>query len=386
MLVRRWACPALLMMIVAVAVVSEASTQETPSGWAQRNASGFGDPHNTLVLALAAYRDDLYAGTLNDNGGQLWRWHNSTWQQVGAPGLGHSHNVGIEYLYPFAGQLYAGVWNEADGGELWRSPTGITWTQVISRGFGNPAHQEINWLTTFDGMLYAAAWSYTTTVGAAVWRSPTGDAGTWTQIVTDGFADPHNVAVMTLVAFGDYLYAGTYNSTTGGEVWRSDDGTHWEQVNSDGFGAVHNGVVAALALFDGQLYASTLGLQGVAGSEVWRCQLCDGSDWQQVVDNGFGNIDTRHMNGLEVLADRLYFFAGNSVTGMEVWRTADGTHWEQIGFGGLGNSDNRATYWDNGIVVFQNTLYVGTWNPVDGGEVWTYLKHRTYLPLVLRRP
>jgi len=52
--VRRWACPVLLMMIVAVAVVSEASTQETPSGWAQRNASGFGDPHNTLVLALAA--------------------------------------------------------------------------------------------------------------------------------------------------------------------------------------------------------------------------------------------------------------------------------------------------------------------------------------------
>ena len=38
------------------------------------------------------------------------------------------------------------------------------------------------------------------------------------------------------------------------------------------------------------------------------------------------------------------------------------------------------------MIVFDNTLYVGTWNWVDGGEVWqsVCLSCGTYLPLALR--
>lgn len=55
---------------------------------------------------------------------------------------------------------------------------------------------------------------------------------------------------------------------------------------------------------------------------------------------------------------------------MEVWRTADGTNWEQVGFAGLGDSNNYGPYWDNGMAVHNNRLYIGTTNEANGGEVW----------------
>jgi hypothetical protein len=71
---------------------------------------------------------------------------------------------------------------------------------------------------------------------------------------------------------------------------------------------------------------------------------------------------------------------------MEVWRTANGVNWQQVAPAGFGNSSNVAPYWGSSMIVFDNTLYVGTWNWVDGGEVWqsVCLPYGTYLPLALR--
>ena len=111
----------------------------------------------------------------------------------------------------------------------------------------------------------------------------------------------------------------TANIDTGGEVWRSNTGDSgsWVQVNTDGFGDAGNLIVTALAAFKGHLYASTYHRRG-AGAQIWRCQVCDGSGWEKVVDNGFGNPDTRGMSALEVFNEHLYFVVGNYVTGMEV--------------------------------------------------------------------
>ena len=140
--------------------------------------------------------------------------------------------------------------------------------------------------------------------------------------------------------------------------------------------------ISALAVFKDTLYASTRGATGF-GAQVWRCQECTGGDWSQVVDNGFGDANTNRPSALEVLDDRLYFVVGNNFTGLEVWRTADGTNWEQVGFAGFGNANNRGTYWDNAVAVHGNTLYVGTGNWTEGGEVWLY-QHRVYLPQTLK--
>jgi hypothetical protein len=90
------------------------------------------------------------------------------------------------------------------------------------------------------------------------------------------------------------------------------------------------------------------------------------------------------MNALEVFEDQLYFFVGNMVTGVEVWRTSNGTDWRQVGFAGFGDSNNYATYWDNATTVFDESLYVGTSNLANGGEVWRNKSYAIYLPLVLK--
>jgi hypothetical protein len=37
----------------------------------------------------------------------------------------------------------------------------------------------------------------------------------------------------------------------------------------------------------------------------------------------------------------------------------------------------------NGTAIFQDSLFVGTWNWTDGGEVWMFLREKVYLPLLL---
>ncbi len=342
-------------------------------GWKQVNINGFGDRKNSYVLALAPFDDQLFAGTYNygGQGAQVWRMANDgQWSAVTTAGFGDARNVGVDQLFRFGGQLYAGTWNEDGGGEVWRSSNGSDWNRVVAAGFGDPTNGEVFRFAEFNSQIYATTWSYTDAHGGEIWRSSTGNAGEWTRVVSNGFGDAHNSAVVGTAAFNNYFYAGTRNGFTGGEVWRSSDGADWSQVNTDGFGDPQNTAVSALAAFDGYLYAATEHASG-SGAQVWRCQLCDGTDWQQVEGNGFGNPNTRgDRPGLEVYKERLHVVAGNSDTGAEVWRTANGIDWEQVGFAGFGDSNNRTTYWDNSVGVYNDRLFVATLNDANGGEIW----------------
>ena len=350
-------------------------------GWTQRNLNGFGELENSMIMSLASFNGQLYAGTYNgsSNGAQLWRRDDVGWTALITDGFGTATNVGVEHMVEFNGDLYAGVWNWDDaapgnshGGQVWRSSDGVSWEQVATDGFGDSTNAHIAHLTVFNNQIYAGTRSYTDTHGTEIWRSSTGNSGDWTRVVENGFdGDAGNEAVYAFTTYNGYLYAGAYNTTTGSEVWRSptgDAGT-WTQVNADGFGDPENYSVTSFALFGGYLYA-TGGHLGDAGIEVWRCQTCDGSDWEQVVDNGFGNPDTWRSSDLTVFGEELYLTAGNLVTGMEVWRTSDGVNWQQIGFAGFGDSNNYAPWADGSMVVFDNQLYIGTRNGANGGEVW----------------
>jgi len=94
------------------------------------------------------------------------------------------------------------------------------------------------------------------------------------------------------------------------------------------------------------------------------------------------------MSALEVIGGKLYWVAGQSSvcsTGLEVWwsTTGDSDDWLQIGYAGFGDSNNRAPYWDNSVVAFNDMLLVGTHNVAHGGEVWILLND-LFLPLVMR--
>jgi hypothetical protein len=97
-----------------------------------------------------------------------------------------------------------------------------------------------------------------------------------------------------------------------------------------------------------------------------------------VVTNGFGNSDIGGMNGLQVHDGMLHFVTGSTTSsgiGITVWRTSNGTAWEQIGFAGFGDSNNKHPYWDNAVLSHGDSLYIGSWNPANGGEVWRRLNY-----------
>ena len=206
----------------------------------------------------------------------------------------------------------------------------------------------------------------------------------------NGFGDANNQAIVSLTKWGDALYAGTVNYVTGGEVWRSTNGMSWTQVNPDGFGSADQGAVSSMAAFDGWLYAALYGSNGKA-LQVWRCQVCSGSDWTKVVDAGFGNSATRGMNGLAVLGNTLYLAVGNRITGMEVWRSTDGVTWNPTALDGFGDAHNVAPAWGNSLAVLGDRLWVGTWNATTGGQLWqgaavtaVARQNKLYLPMLRR--
>ena len=389
MKVRRLVRLILVSSFVLTGVASTAGAGST--NWVPASANGLGTASNAVVFALAPFGGQLYAGTGNLSGGQLWRRSSSGgWSSVTTNGFGDLNNAGIDHLVEFKGQLYAGTANYATGGEIWRSSTGNsgTWSRVVASGFNDPNNVGIVRAAVYSDTLYAGTLSYITiTHGAEMWRSTTGNLGDWTRVITNGFADNNNQVVPSSETFGDYMYVGTGNTATGGEVWRCHvcDGSDWTQVNTDGFGSSNYRQVSALAAFNGYLYAATMGKSGLMGASIWRCQTCGGSDWTKVVDNGLGDIDTDGASGLQVYQDYLYFAVSNSSTGLEVWRSSSGDSgsWEQIGFGGFGQSANITTS-DNALTVFNDTLYVGTLNWRVGGQLWLYLSHQVYMPLVMR--
>ncbi len=353
-------------------------------GWRQVNINGFGDPANEIIAGLAAFGDRLYAGTINSSGGggQLWRNDGGDWVSVSDNGFGDPTNSGILHLLPFNGNLYAGTQNlnvsgTSYGGGIWRSADGLIWEPVVTGGLGEPDNEMVLHLGALNGRIYAG--TFNSAQGAEIWRSDTGAGGTWVRVVQGGSGNPDNWAVRTFAEFDGRLFAGILNYSSGGQVWQSDDGVIWSPVMAGGFGDGARGSVPALRAYQGYLYASTA---GGSGATVWRCQECDGDDWEQVVQPGFGDTATNFASGFEIYEGDLYLIVGNGVTGMEVWLTGNGVEWRQVGYAGFGDSNNRVPYGDNSTAVLRTSLYIGTWNGANGGEVFVPLKH-VYLPLVV---
>lgn len=368
-----WLLLALLAgAMLATMTVWVAAGQSDPRGWKQINADGFGDDDNAFILALQRFQGQLYAGTANAaTGAQLWRLQD-TWTPVITDGFG-TGNLGIDSLLEFEGQLYASTWHETAGGEIWRSADGLSWTRVVSQGFGNAANAEVFELAVFSDTLYASAnpLEIDELEGPVIWRSNSGDAGSWARVDNAGFdGDVSDASVLDFTVYDGHFYAAMGNWVSGGQVWRTADGLSWAQVNADGFGTTDNKIVSSLAEYNNSLFAA---IHNESGAQIWRCQACDGSDWTQVISAGFGDANNRNIYGLAVFGSALFAVTDNRVTGTEVWRTFNGVDWSQVNTDGFGDADNFGSYWDHGLVIYDDRLTVGTlkwWESMAGGEVW----------------
>lgn len=197
----------------------------------------------------------------------------------------------------------------------------------------------------------------------------------WEQVNEDGFGDVHNIGTWPWVAFGDYVYVGTESywetdetgsHSTGGQLWRASEDTDWEQVNEDGFGNVDNKMIWPGTIFGNRLY---VGCQNnYTGGGMWRSQTGDPNSWEQVVTNGFGDSTNAWVDPWVVFNGYLYAGASKEVGGSEVWRSSDGTTWQQVNTDGFGDPNNSGD--PICMTVFGDYLYVGTHNSFTGGEIW----------------
>ncbi|NUM45902.1 MAG: SMP-30/gluconolactonase/LRE family protein [Anaerolineales bacterium] len=325
-------------------------------GWEQANINGFGDFRNQQLPSLEVFNGDLYAGAWQYDGvmetSQIWRTSDGTnWEQAGA-----DFGNGAAALITFNNQLYVGSWS----GEVWHSSDGLTWTNVFTDGFGDE-HNGIARFAVFSETLYASTWNGTT--GTEIWR--TTDGGNWEQFGMDGLnGDPNHSGAISSEVFNGHLYWGVGDWANGTELWRT-DGLTITAVITDGFGGPSNQAISSLTTFNGYLYA---GMFNDTNVQVWRSM--NGTDWVPLITDGFGSSGLKGEVGMEVYRGQLYLAAGNEESGAEVWRTSDGTNWEQIASGGFGNGNTTKVFFDNGMLVYQDTLFVNFTNWINGGGIW----------------
>jgi basic membrane protein A len=280
---------------------------------------------------------------------------NDVWQQINTDGFGDSDNAsGIPFS--FKGDLYASTYNTSTGAQILKYTDSINWTDVMTDGFGNALNYWIPSYGIFSDTLYVA--TQNDVQGTEIWRS--GDGATWEQAEGGGFGDPNNIYVYDFIVFEDQFYACTRNNN-GGQVWRTVNGNDWTQVNLAGFGEGNIGVWS-LAIFHDDLYA------GVGGGDGGIWQSSNGTDWNQIVGGGFGDVNNWTLGyDMAVFDNALYVSTYNPITGVEIWRTYNGLEWSQTNADGFGNSNNSGV---RSLLAANGALYAGVRNHVEGASVW----------------
>ena len=289
--------------------------------WTAVTQPGFGNTHDIAppaILDFVVFNSRLYASTGRGNAGQIWRTLNGTiWAPMTVTGFSDPDNVEMAALAVYGGMIYAGVGNQVTGAQIWRSFSGDnnTWTMVAPVVPGADA-ATITGLAEFDGALYAAVKSDSP---AQIWQSYGGASGTWVTVVGDGFGDPDTLSTGGMSVFNGNLYVGAGNDAAGALLYRTTDGATWSQVIAPAFGDPNNQAVDMVFVSQNQLNVGVR--NAVTGIEIWRST--DGTVWEQANLDGFGDSNNTVSNGSNATGEfmsQLYVGTSNVVDGGELWR------------------------------------------------------------------
>jgi len=332
--------------------------------WRKINAEdGYSSNHNSAVSAMALLGSDLYAGTFNaDTGCELWRHAGGSWERAVANGFGpDSDNVGVMSMTSFDSRIYIGTQRTEPSSGLWRFD-GTEIEAVNTDGFGHLYNIDTTCSAVHGSKLYVGT-DNNPAVGGEGGEIFRFDGESFKQVNRSGFGS-YMVEVASMASYRGKLYAGTLNYGSGCEVWAY-DGQQWSRVNAKGFGHILNSAASSMTVFQGDLYVGTTALRGC---EVWRY---DGSSWRMVAEGGFGNqynvvVTCMAMHGGKLWAGTEKEIEADA-TGGEVW-SYDGTRWTKENDNGFGVSGNLAI---SSMISDGGLLYVGTYNPITGCEVWT---------------
>lgn len=342
---------------------------------------GFGNPDNRYSWSILEYNGELFVGTLNYEGGEIWKTSLSgepQWEQVLDLG---PEVLGFREMIEFQGAIYAFTTSEFEGavgvGSLtepsaWVSSDGIDWTEIDPFPVNNPSNSSIRTAIVHNDLLYVGTFA---SDGGEIF---TFDGSDWELVKKFSSDFP---AVSDLVKFGDQLYAGTLSLTPSGNFF-TNPSYLWTGPNFDTdvtpsfrfprrWNGNNDGVMDA-AVFNDELYISTANL--INGFSVFRSSDPLTGDWEVVTNNGFGDRDNAYGWDFAVYDDPstdgddqlflsnfnsgFYDFNGTLFDGEAVlYSTTNGESWEEVSLPDFGPE----TYGIREVLVTSNEqLVLGT--------------------------
>lgn len=260
------------------------------------------------------------------------------------------------------------------------------WEQINKNGFGNPRNRYAWSMDIFRPPNTATPRLYVGTTNdfdalprPEIWSFPLSDKDEeeWNLEFTGNQRGFRKMKV-----FNENLYIGTMKDPPfhrlllyffkdwGCHLYRY-NGEDWINVIDSGFGSKCHSV-RSMSVFNNQLYVGTSNL--IKGGQVWRTKegvsVPDSqNDWEQCNIDGFGTgVQNTGIFSLKVFNNCLWAGTANGVNGCELWKY-DGMEWEQvIGYGFVSRFNIAAM----NIEIFKSKLYVGTYNPLSGCQIWRY--------------
>ena len=347
-----------------------------------KNPSGFGDINNKEVGMIIKFKGHLYAGIRNVHEGcQVWRTKsiNDSWEKVADNGFGNQKNSWCMAAIVYNDELYIGTFNYF-GCEIFKTSDGENWVELLGKntkpgsGFGSVNNFYAWSMAVYDSSLYVG--TNNLNGGFELWKTSDGGA-TWDPVIAydtwikaklhgadapRGFTRRHAVDVFTgmfmktnirggvrnMAVYKDELYLGIVGEDLYGDVEIDGIGKlltftqgfpklfyplqrrktmgleifkynatedKWTPVVtginkgnfSAGFGDRHNEYPWSMTVHNGYFYVGTLrsdpgrftlyrkGLlkwnmswaMATGGGELWRY---DGTNWEQINQDGFGDI------------------------------------------------------------------------------------------------
>jgi len=285
-------------------------------------------------------------------------------QTAGTAGFGDLAADSVRGSAVYDGDVYVGLYyRDAGTGLVLRSADGINWVAAGPDNFGQESCHasamlgicHIDSFGVFDGELYAG------TDSGQIWR--TSDGTLWTEASP---SLPAGQNITDIQTYNGTLYASqASNVFPGGAIFASTNGTNWTEEFQFPFPDQYT---EFLEPFGTQLFADAGSFGGVFGAGPGEISSSsNGLAWSQSGTSGFGDSNNTDISGMAVLNGALYVGTFNPTEGAQVYRTTDGTTWTEVASDGFGDPDNQMIHQ---MVVFDDELYAGTFNPVHGGEIW----------------
>ncbi len=242
-------------------------------------------------------------------------------------------------------------------------------TRDIFPGFDRP-NSDPQLFTANDSAVYFTAKTYAE--GRELWMSTA--AGNDAVMVKDLTPGRQSSNILRMFGMGQLMFFVMDDGVHGRELWRSDGTEAGTFMLADIYpGEAHalldRAVQGDMVAFGGQLYFAAN--DGVRGIELWRTNgTVAGTvlfkDLKPLPDPIFGSIDSFPYQ-LTVFAGALYFSAGSSSQGEELWRS-DGTPAGTVILKDINPGAGFSSPF--GLTVVGPTLYFVAYEPTHGVELW----------------